>query len=100
MQWEQIHPKANYGHLGYIPDFLNVLDPRPAKEQFAEKYISGWSPFKGHTKMEDDSLQYPGDPPMKPMWKAKLRDETIIVYQHAWVAIIQPDGSYEVARMD
>ncbi len=29
-----------------------------------------------------------------------LREETIIVFQYSWVAVVQPDGKYRVARMD
>jgi hypothetical protein len=30
----------------------------------------------------------------------KLRDELILVYEGDWVAVLQKDGSFEVARMD
>lgn len=28
------------------------------------------------------------------------KHETIYLYQHAWVCIVQEDGSFEVSRMD
>jgi hypothetical protein len=32
---------------GLIPGFLDERDPRPAKEQIAEKYLGGWLPLPG-----------------------------------------------------
>jgi hypothetical protein len=29
-----------------------------------------------------------------------LGHERVIVYEHSWVAIVQPDRSFEVCRMD
>jgi hypothetical protein len=45
-------------------------------------------------------LRYPGDPPLNPLAQARLRDELIVFYDHAIVAIVQEDGSFEVARID
>lgn len=87
-------------HLGLIPLFLSLNDPRPAREQFNEWYVAGWTPFKGFTLQPNNILTYPGDPLTMPLAEAKLRDELIVFYEHAWVAIIQPDRSFEVCRMD
>lgn len=88
--------------LGYIPQFLSEKDPRPAREQFDEAYKhgGGWQPFSGFTMLKNGDMQYPGDPPTRMIAIGALRDESIRVYEHAWVAIVQPDGSYEVCRMD
>lgn len=88
--------------LGFIPMFLSEHDPRPAAEQFNDAYAhgGGWRPFHGFTVLPSGSLQYPGDPPMRPLAEAKLRDEVIRVYDYAWVSITQPDGSVEISRMD
>jgi hypothetical protein len=94
--------------LGFIPSFLNEDDPRPAREQLDEGYgfAGGWCPFAGFTMLPNGNLSFrsepgePDDPETLPLAETKLRDETIRVYEHAWVAVIQPDGSYEIARMD
>jgi hypothetical protein len=100
MIWYLKHPSARPDHLGFIPSFLHEGDPRPAREQINENYVSGWSPFHGIT-MDEGCLRYPGDPPFPLIAESKLRDETIRLYfPGAWVAIIQPDGSYEVAKID
>jgi hypothetical protein len=88
--------------VGIIPHFLEEEDPRPVREQFNERYAhgGGWRPLTGHKMDEDGAIKYPGDPRMNPLAAIQLRDETILVYEYGWVAIVQLDGSYEVARMD
>ena len=102
VSWKMLHPQMTIAHLGYIPLWLSDLDPRPAREQLDQGYRhgGGWQPFHGFSLLEDNSIQYPGDPPLKPLADAKLRKETIMFYQHSWVGIIQPDRSFEIARMD
>ena len=97
-----LHPKCTPTHVGFIPTFLDEDDPRPAAEQFQERYVhGGWrnqSGFKeGNVRY---SLHYPGDPPLYPIAAMKLRDETIMVYDYAYVAIWQKDGTFEACRMD
>lgn len=86
--------------VGFIPSFLHQDDPRPAREQFNERYVSGWRPFDGFTVLEYKDLSYPGDPPTRQLAHFTFRDETIRVYQHSWVMIEQKDGSFEISRMD
>ena len=98
-----LDPRATEDHVGLIPMFLFDQDPRPAKEQFNERYShgGGWRPNTGWTmRKEDRSLKYPGDPRLHPLAEMKLRDETILVYEYGIVAIVQPDGSFEASRMD
>jgi hypothetical protein len=77
-------------------------DPRSAKEQLNTGYAhgGGWQAFNGFKLNADDSLSYPGDPPQIPIIEFKLRNERVVLYDHAWVAVIQPDRSFEVCRMD
>ncbi len=100
MIWVMKHPQATIELLGYIPSFLSENDPRPARKQFDDAYIGGWTPFKGHTMLSNGNLAYPGDPETPLLAETKLRDEVIRFYESSWVAIVQPDGSYEIARMD
>jgi hypothetical protein len=89
--------------LGLIPSFIDQADPRPAREQFEEHYAhgGGWSPIKGFKRVRDTmTLVYPGDPPLTPIAAFMLRDEMIVVYEHALVAIVDRNGGFEVARMD
>lgn len=104
-EWQLLDNRVTGDMLGLIPEFLSEDDPRPAREQFNEAYAhgGGWRPFEGFVMAGPDDLYwllYPGDPPTRSLACCRLRDELIIVYQHAWVAIVQPDGTYEIARMD
>jgi hypothetical protein len=102
MRWYLLHPEMRAEMLGFIPSFLDEADPRPAKEQFNERYVSGggWSPFSGFRLGHNNALSYPGDPPLVALAETKLRNELIVFYRHAWVAIIQPDRTFEACRMD
>jgi len=100
MVWVLLHPKMTPEHLGLIPGFLDEDDPAPAKEQFNRHYIAGWGAFTGFTFNKDNSISYPGDPTMPPLAMCQFRDELILFYDHAWVAIKQKDGSVEICRMD
>ena len=106
------HPRVlildgRYSHpnfVGFIPTFLDTDDPRPAKEQFAERYhYGGWHNQEGFTTIGGSAiLRYPGDPPLEPIavMAMPLREEAIFVYLHGYVSIFQKDGSFEACRMD
>lgn len=107
IQFELLHPRMTEEHLGLIPHFLYEEDERSASEQFEDRYVSGWRNQEGFALGDDNSLQYrpndpeeERDPPLVPRAIAKLRGETIVFYDYAYVAIIQPDRSFEVCRMD
>lgn len=104
MTWLKLHPEADFqAHVGLIATFLDDADPRPAAEQFTANYgFGGWMPFgEGRFKMlEGLGLQYPGDPVLAPLFATKLRDEFVVVYSSSVVAIVQPGGAFEVARLD
>jgi hypothetical protein len=86
---------------GLITGFLDPVDPRPAAEQFNEKYIAGWHPFEGFTfDPKEGTLTYPGDPPYKVISAIKFGDELILLFPHGWVLILQEDGTWQVSRMD
>lgn len=100
--WLLLHPEITAEMLGDIPLWLSSDDPRPAKEQIdtAYRHGGGWDPFPGFRLLDDNSLKYPGDPPTMPLAQTKLRDELIVFYDFSWLAIIQPDRSFEVCRVD
>ena len=89
--------------LGWLPSMVDRSDPDPAAVQFHKRYGhgGGWRPIEGFKKLKSPGhIQHPGDPPMKPLFMTRLRDEVIYVYRYGFVAVFQPDGSFEVARMD
>jgi hypothetical protein len=94
------HPNSSLEHFGLIPGMLDAEDPRPARDQFNEKYYFGWSPQPKFELGPGDRLYYPGDPPFQPIAELIFRHERIVLYEGKFVAIIQLDGSFEVCRMD
>lgn len=100
MIWVQLDPRATMDHLGLIPSFLDEEDIRPAAMQFDENYCGGWLPQKGHTlDPTTRALKYPGDPDLRPLFMSMLDEELIIVYDCGYVAIVQPDETFEVSRL-
>ena len=103
---------TNMDVVGYIPSFLSEDDPRTAVEQIDANYTAGggWHEFKGFKlkggpslcdpKEEPYSLVYPGDPPQRELSRAKLRNELLVFFESSWLAVIQPDGNFRVARLD
>jgi hypothetical protein len=103
MIWEMLHPRMTLYQLGFIPSFLSEDNPKSAREQINDNYGhgGGWHPTPGHTMDKDDySIKYPGDPRLFPLARTMLRHEIILFYQHDLLAIVQPDGSFEISRVD
>lgn len=94
------HPQFTHEMLGFIPSFLDVNDPRDARSQIDAKYLSGWNSFKGHKMLPDGSIKYPGDPPLPVLCEIHFRDEILLCYDYAWVAIKGSDGTFDIARLD
>jgi hypothetical protein len=89
--------------VGILPGFFSEDDPRSAAKQLDTAYAhgGGWRPmFKWSLNLNDLSITYPGDEPIHPYAKAQLRDEKLYLYPYSWLCIIQPDGSYEISRVD
>jgi hypothetical protein len=87
--------------LGYLPGFLSEDDPRPAAEQYDNNYVGGWRPQPGWEYAPATMrARYPGDPPLYPFAMTMLRDERVLFYPHAYVLVLQPDDTFEMARMD
>lgn len=102
LEWKMLHPKATLAHLGVLPGFLDDAKQARAAKQLGDGYAQygGWRPQKGFKLTASNCLVYPGDPPNRPVAEAKLRDETILFYADAYVAVVQSDRSFEVCRMD
>ena len=93
--------------LGFIPTFIDPFNDEPAAKQLDDNYQhgGGWRPMEGWKLNEARVLSYdPADPPLKPLYHAKHvsknGEENIYFYDSAWVCIVQPDGSFEVSRLD
>ena len=98
---------TNMNAAGFLPAFLSENSADDAVTQLNRNYAhgGGWQDFHGFTlhnkdKVGGSTLSYKGDPDMREISRGVLRDETVILYQCEWVAVVQKDGSYRVARMD
>lgn len=102
MIWTAKHPQFDPKMLGFIPCFLREDDPRPAREQIDANYQhgGGWDPQPKFTLLPDGRLSYPDDPPLALLAETRLRDEIIRFYDCSYLAIVQPDGSFEACRLD
>lgn len=92
-------PPADWNCVGDIPHWLSDHNPKSAANQLDGVYQGGWQPFDGFTLLNNNSIKYPGDPELHPLAEMRLRQELILVYPCSWVAIIQPDRSFEISRM-
>src|SRR5882724_11130740 len=98
-----LSPDVTLEDLGRIYGMLDLTNPAPARDQLNANYQhgGGWRPFDDKfTLGDDDSLGYPDDEPLHPIAEIRLRAERIIIYESNFVAIVQPDRSFEVCRMD
>ena len=95
-------PRADINDIGFVSMMVRESDPRSLRDQLHDGYShgGGWQPFEGFTLGDNNELLYSDDPPEKVMWELKFRDQLFCVYKHAWFAIIEADGTFEVCRMD
>lgn len=94
-------------HVGLIPEnilrFANEQDD--AVKQLTDSYVYGgnrWHDIDGFKLNDDNSLKYPGDPKLLPRAQFRLgpKNELVVVYDSAFIAVIQEDRSFRVTRMD
>lgn len=94
--------------LGMLPGFFSEHDPRTAWDQLVDNYTFGGlaSPFEGF-ELEGEldapaklKIKDPGDPAYKAVASAKMREELIVLFPYAWVAIVQPDRKMQIMRVD
>ena len=97
-----LNDDAILADLARIPEMLDLTNPALARDQFNANYQhgGGWRPRDMFTLGDDDSLGYPGDEPLHPLAEITSRDERVLIYELNFVAVIQPDRSFEVCRMD
>ena len=93
-----------FANLGFLPDLISDEDPRSVKDQVEENYAhgGGWRPIAGmKMNLKTMVMRFPGDPPFVPAAFTKIHNETVVFYPlYSLLAVIQPDGSYEVTRVD
>lgn len=99
---------TNAEMAGLLPMIFFEEDPRTIQEQANHRYAhgGGWMSFKGFVLVGSAAngslgIQYPEDPPMRELARANFRDQTLVLFESAWVGIIESDGTLsDVCRMD
>jgi hypothetical protein len=102
--WTALRPGVTADHLGLVPSFFDLDDSRPARDQLNERYShgGGWQPVRRDRIIacSSRSLLFRNDPSLLALADTLLREEAIVFYEGSWLSITQPDGSFEVARVD
>lgn len=98
---------TDFYSAGFLPEIIQSGDDRPAAEQLDARYAhgGGFMPFEGFTLNRWETvgkafITYPEDPPLREVSRAVLRDETLILFECEWLAIVQKGGSYKITRVD
>lgn len=101
-KWEMLVPGFTMEHLGLVPYWFDSEDKRTVRELIETYYQhgGGFRNIDGCTMAENQTIKYPGDPRMKPLAKMQHGDELVLMYDYAILAIVQPDGTFQVTRVD
>lgn len=96
-----VKPEALVKACGVLLEWVDDSDRRPAREQYDHHYNYGpLHESTGGSITEEGIFMYPQDPPQYPMVKGRMRHETIYIYQHAFVAIVNDNGNIFRTRID
>lgn len=87
---------------GYIPSFLSADSDDSIQEQLDAAYVTGWRPTKADVRLDEETwmLHFSNDPPLHPVGACALNGSILVLYEHAWVLVMDTDGDWEVCRMD
>lgn len=89
----------------FLPPLWQYTDGNSADPlwlQIDERSQSGWQPYApiaGFEMSVEDYLLYPEMPPLEPLAMAHHLGERILVYPAGFVAIVQLNGDYSIARV-
>lgn len=89
--------------IGFIPDFLSPDCEDSAAKQIGRNYKhgGGWRPLEGYSlDLEPGIVTHSSGLQMRPIAAAVMRAEVIAIYPRGYVAIIQPNGVFEIAKVD
>ena len=90
-------------HLGFIPYWIDTQAEESFVDQIEANYAhgGGWHDFDGFIRMNDGTLTYPEDPPLKPIAMVSNEREIMTLHHHSWVCVYnRADKTFRVARID
>ena len=93
----------NENMAGDLRFFANENSDTPLNKQINKAYSfgGGWNPLNGFEfNQETKGIKYPGDPELLPLAVATFKEQQVYLYHYSWVAIVNPDKSFEVSRVD
>jgi len=88
---------------GLLPDWVTSPDypDMNLKDKLTKHYGFGeLTELKGGTITPEGAFQFPQDPDQYPLISIVRKEEQFLLYEHAIVAILQPDGSSFITRID
>lgn len=105
IQEQRFSPKM----LGFLPDLISNLYPGNVAEQLERNYAHGGG-YRDLTKLEpgkwtfnkrNKTLRYRGESDIfNPLASVQIKDEMVYFYKYSLLAIVKPDGSFAVTRVD
>ena len=103
MHIEFLAKHASVEDWGLLLGFLDEENPASVVEQFADGYGFG-KLYEMGGKINSNSKQYESaykeDEPLDPLSILFFRDEQVVLYPYAIVAIVKPDTPTFITRMD
>lgn len=103
MHIEFLSDRASIEDWGLLLGFLDEEEPKSVQEQFAAGYGFGQL-LEMSGGINSDSLKYESayseDQPLAPLSVLYFRDEQVILYPYAIVAILKSDTPTFITRMD
>lgn len=103
MHIEALAKHASIEDWGLLLGFLDEENPASVAEQFAAGYGFG-KLYNMGGKINSNSGRYESayaeDPPLDPLSILYFRDEKVILFPYAIVAILKPDTPTFITRMD
>lgn len=102
IQFKILDRRFGLADFGLLPFFFNSEDEPAAKQiDFHYQHGGGWRPFEGFAfDPKTREISYPGDPSFKPIAEVTVGQERVLIYPYSWVLVLQPDGKFEIARID
>jgi hypothetical protein len=99
---ERVDPTLIRQFLPPIQTYTRGDTTDPLWLQLQERAPNGWNPLPAHASFEmsmEEHLLYPEMPPLEPLAMAYHLGERILVYPAGFVAIVQLNGDYSIARV-